>query len=83
MEYGGRGGFVDDLFVREAHRRSGLGRAAMAAVLEECRQRNIRALHLEVDRANSAAKALYRDLGFADHDRQLLTLNLSSKETND
>ncbi len=25
MEYGGRDAFVDDLFVREAHRRAGLG----------------------------------------------------------
>jgi ribosomal protein S18 acetylase RimI-like enzyme len=77
MEYGGRDAFLDDLFVREEHRGRGLGRAAMQAVLAECERRGVRALHLEVARDNTAAKELYRRFGFADHDRQLMTVRLA------
>ncbi|UCG52935.1 MAG: GNAT family N-acetyltransferase [Candidatus Latescibacterota bacterium] len=80
MEFGGRDAFVDDLFVREEHRRYGLGRVAMKAVLDECKKRRVRALHLEVARENSAAKALYRRFGFVDHGRQLMTANLKKND---
>jgi ribosomal protein S18 acetylase RimI-like enzyme len=33
----------------------------------------VRALHLEVERANTAAQGLYRKFGFADHERYLFT----------
>jgi ribosomal protein S18 acetylase RimI-like enzyme len=40
---------------------------------EACRDHGITALHLEVERTNLRAAALYRRLGFRDHDRYLLT----------
>lgn len=73
MEFGGRDGFLDDLFVREPARGHGLGREAMEAVFNESRRRGVLALHLEVDRDNVRAKHLYRKFGFRDTDRQLLT----------
>lgn len=76
MEYGGRDAFVDDLFVRSAFRGRGLGRQAIAAIRAESERLGVRALHLEVDRGNTAAQALYRKAGFAGNDRQLLTLQL-------
>jgi ribosomal protein S18 acetylase RimI-like enzyme len=79
MEYGGRDAFLDDLYVRREHRGLGLGRAAMEVVLEECRRRGVRALHLEVARDNSRAKELYRSLAFVDHGRQLMTLYLDDQ----
>jgi ribosomal protein S18 acetylase RimI-like enzyme len=33
----------------------------------------VRALHLEVERTNASAEALYRRRGFRDNDRRLLT----------
>ena len=46
----------------------------MIAQTEEiCSERNISGLHLEVERANARAQALYRRVGFLDHDRYLLT----------
>ena len=80
MEYSGRDAFVDDLFIRAPYRRQGLGREAMNAVMEECRRRGVRAIHLEVDRQNLAAKELYRQFGFEDKERQLLTANLRSDQ---
>ncbi len=76
MEYGGLDAFVDDLFVRPAHRRRGLGRAALDTLVAECRRRGVQALHLEVARDNQSAKALYEGFGFRGNDRQLLTLRL-------
>jgi len=58
MEHGGRNAFVDDLFVREPHRGRGLGRAALGAIMNECRQLGVRAVHLEVGRGDIAAANL-------------------------
>ena len=79
MEYGGRDACVDDLYVRKAHRRAGLGTAALEAVLNECREQAVKAIHLEIGRDNVAAQALYRKFSFADNDRQLLTCRLGSQ----
>lgn len=78
MEQGGLDSFVDDLFVRLAHRRRGLGLLAMHTVLDECRRRGAIALHVEVGRTNAAAQALYAHHGLAvrSDDRQLLTVRV-------
>jgi ribosomal protein S18 acetylase RimI-like enzyme len=80
MQYSGLDAFVDDLFVRAAYRRHGLGREAMDAVVAECRRRGVQAIHLEVDRRNLAAIELYRQFGFRDYNRQLLTVDLRSEQ---
>lgn len=79
IEYGGVDAFLDDLFVRPAFRGMGLGRVAVNTARAYCESRGVRAMHLEVDRANAAAQRLYRSAGFEDNDRQLLTLRLSSR----
>jgi ribosomal protein S18 acetylase RimI-like enzyme len=76
LEFGGRDAFVDELFVREEFRGRGLGRRAIERVERECRERGVGALHLEVERANTAAQELYRRSGFRDHDRYLMTKRL-------
>jgi len=50
--------------VARAHRRRGLGRLLMDAVLRELHGVRAGALFLEVDEGNFAAVALYRKLGF-------------------
>lgn len=81
MEYGGRDVFVDDPFVRPQHRGQGLGHVALDAVLAECRERSVRAVHLEVGADNRAARELYHRFGFRDHDRLLLTRGLGEDTT--
>ena len=73
LEYHGRDAFVDELFIRAEQRGRGVGTQAIRFVVEQCRSRGVRALHLEVERANATGQALYRRAGFADHDRHLLT----------
>jgi len=50
--------------VARAHRRRGLGRLLMDAVLRELHGTRAEALFLEVDEGNVGAVALYRKLGF-------------------
>lgn len=76
MEFSGRNGFLDDLFIRPPFRGAGLGTAALAEVRAFCVERGVRALHLETGLDNVAAQALYRRAGFVATDRQLLTLVL-------
>lgn len=52
--------------VAEPHRRRGLGRLLMDAVLHHLHRLRAEALFLEVDETNAAALALYRRLGFAE-----------------
>ena len=76
LEFRGRDAFVDELYLRENFRGRGIGRASIEFAAELCRGEGIAALHLEVERANTRAQALYRRAGFRDHDRYLLTKSL-------
>ena len=76
LEYHGRDAFLDELFVRASHRGMGVGKATMRFVEMACRDLGVRALHLEVERANVTAQNLYRQAGFQDHDRYLMTKRL-------
>lgn len=69
LEWRGRDGFVDEIFVKEAYRGKGLGRQALELLLAEARALGIRALHLEVDDDNARARAVYEGLGFKVRDR--------------
>ena len=78
MEYGGRSAFIDDLFVRAALRNRGVGRALVEQARTICAELGVRAMHLEVARANGPAQAVYRAVGFDSTDRELLTLALAA-----
>lgn len=62
-------GWLEDLFVQEAHRRSGLGRDLVEAVKDRARERGCVRLELDVDTDNDAALALYRSTGFSDESK--------------
>lgn len=73
LEYGGRDAFIDEVYIRASHRGQGIGSAALAFAEEQCRLLGVRALHLEVERANTNAYGVYRKFGFVDHDRYMMT----------
>ena len=73
LEFHGRDALVDELYIREAFRGRGFGRAALKFVESLCREQGIAAVHLEVDRKNGRAQRLYEGAGYKDHDRFLLT----------
>jgi ribosomal protein S18 acetylase RimI-like enzyme len=77
IEYGGRDAFIDEVYIRAEYRGCGIGSQALSFAEEECRALGVRALHLEVERENTNAQRLYRKVGFADHDRYLMTKRIS------
>lgn len=73
LEFHGRDAFVDEIYLRDEHRGRGIGKRALQFLTEVCAAEDIKALHLEVERANTSAQAVYRKFGFEDHDRYLMT----------
>lgn len=73
LEFLGRDAFVDELYIRERYRGQGIGTRALQFVQEVSPSLEIQAIHLEVDRINTAAQGLYRKMGFVEHDRYLMT----------
>ncbi len=76
LEYLGRDAFIDEFYLIESHRRRGWGRKTLEFVCEQARLNNVRAIHLEVVRTNTAALEFYRRLGFQDHGHYLMSLSV-------
>lgn len=68
-------GWIGGMGTAPAHRRHGLGEAALSAVVDEARGRGARAVRLEVIDENVAARRLYEKLGF-EHVRDLVAWTL-------
>jgi GNAT superfamily N-acetyltransferase len=73
LEFGGRYGLLDELYLEPQWQGKGLGAAAIAFAEEECRRRGLLALRLEVGYDNPRALALYKRNGFAAEERHLMT----------
>jgi ribosomal protein S18 acetylase RimI-like enzyme len=79
LEYRGTTALVDELYLVPEHRGRGLGSQALRLVERVCSSSRVRTVHLEVERSNAGADALYRRLGFADRGRSLLTKTLGAE----
>jgi GNAT superfamily N-acetyltransferase len=55
---------IEDVFVRESARGSGVGRALVTGALGRARQRGCHRVELDTSEANTPALALYHSLGF-------------------
>jgi GNAT superfamily N-acetyltransferase len=73
LEYQGRDAFVDEIYIQEAYRGQGLGTAVFKLIEDTCRELGVRALHLEVERANIKAQGFYKKMEYEAHDRYLMT----------
>lgn len=80
LEFHGRYGFLDELFLREPFRGGGIGRRAVQHAAEVCGAIGARALRLEITATNAGARAFYARLGFEDVGRTLLTKWMPSSE---
>ncbi len=77
LEFAGRDAFIDELYIVEEFRGRGLGRAMLAAVMQQATALKIAALHLEVASDNTRLTAFYRALGFEPRHRyNLLSRNI-------
>lgn len=73
LEFHGRFGLLDELYIRESFRRRRLGKAVMAFAESICRKAGIKALRLEVGEDNQIAQALYSSGGMQKDSRFLFT----------
>src|SRR5262249_49208787 len=73
LEFHGRDAFVDEIYLRAEYRGLGIGKRALGFLTGVCAENSVSALHLEVERSNTQAQAVYRKFGFEDHDRYLMT----------
>lgn len=80
VEYGGRDGFIDDLYLVPEVRGAGLGRRLLAFALAESARLGVRTLHLEVDMENEPATRLYRAGGFEETGRRLMRRRIMAVE---
>jgi ribosomal protein S18 acetylase RimI-like enzyme len=62
---------LEDLFVEESARRSGLGEELVVAAIERARDRGCARVELDVNESNTAAVALYEKLGFTSFSPEL------------
>lgn len=58
---------LSDIFVAEAFRRSGVGRALMRLAEDLARERGARRVYLIAGSDNTGARAFHRTLGYADY----------------
>ncbi len=72
VEYGGRDGFIDDLYLAPEVRGRGVGRRLVAFALTQAAELGIRTLHLEVETDNARATRIYREAGFEETGRRLM-----------
>ena len=73
LEFHGTFGLLDEIYISERFRAQKLGTAVMTFAETVCKQRGIKALRLEVGRANLAAQGLYRRSGLVEDARFLYT----------
>src|SRR5262249_3406540 len=62
IEYGGRDGFISDLYLRPHIRGRGLGKAMLEFAVSQATSLGIRTLHLEVEKHNGKAAELYNSI---------------------
>lgn len=73
LEFHGRFGLLDELYLREPFRRQKIGQGVVGFAEGLCRQAGVAALRLEVGRDNAPAQSLYRKSGFEEDARNLMT----------
>lgn len=73
LEYGGRVAMIDELYVSQEGRQTGIGSMVLNKVELICQRIGINIFQLETEPHNQRATALYNRLGYRDYGRNLLT----------
>jgi GNAT superfamily N-acetyltransferase len=76
MEYHGRCGLVDELYICSEYRGQGIGKQVFKMLENYCEQFHLKSLSLVVDFWNEQAEALYTKLGFRREQRHLMVKHL-------
>ena len=80
IKHAGPALWLEQLYVRPAARRLGLGRELVNALLDWAEDNGIQGIDLESYRLNAPASILYRTLGFRRLGRERFTLEIGDEE---
>lgn len=81
LELYGRYVFIDELFVTQSQRGSGIGTSFLEFIEEHARQEGFKALFLEVEPENTRAYTLYEQKGFLKSKRTVMKKRLHETTT--
>lgn len=73
LEFHGRHAVIDEVYIRPSFRGHGYFRTALSFVEARCREWGVRCLRLEVQSGNVKAQKIYKEAGFQQHERFLMT----------
>jgi GNAT superfamily N-acetyltransferase len=71
VEFGGLDAIIDEIYMRPGVRGRGIAGEALLALPRALAGGGVKAIHLEVDRTNEAAKRLYARAGFKPRDNYI------------
>lgn len=71
VEFGGLDAILDELYVRPGVRGRGIATESLIALPRALAEGGLRAIHLEVERENAAAKKLYARAGFTSREKYM------------
>jgi len=77
LEFHGRDGFLDEIYVAPAHRGHGIGSLVLDRLQDIAAADGIKALHLEVMDGNDNAARLYRRKGWETRPSRMMTRRLA------
>jgi GNAT superfamily N-acetyltransferase len=77
LEFGGKFGLLDELFIRDEYTGRGIGTATMKFVEQQCREISAATLRLEVGIQNPDARRFYERHGMRREARHLMTKRLT------
>jgi GNAT superfamily N-acetyltransferase len=80
MEYHGRCGLIDELYIREDYRGQGIGTKVFALIEGYLQSQRMRSLSLVVDHWNEPAENFYIKLGFRREKRYLMVKHIQQSE---
>ncbi|HEY2341841.1 MAG TPA: GNAT family N-acetyltransferase [Chthoniobacteraceae bacterium] len=81
LEYGGRIGWLEELYVSAAWRNGGIGRRLLDAAISRARELNWKAVELEVVAGHERAARLYERVGFRKIDRARYALEIAERRS--
>jgi ribosomal protein S18 acetylase RimI-like enzyme len=73
FEFQGRDAFIDEFFIAENYRNSGIGKQVLIEIQGKMDELGLLALHLQTEAYNHQAKKLYESVSFKDLKRSSLT----------
>jgi GNAT superfamily N-acetyltransferase len=76
IEFSGRCLWIEGLYVRPEHRRAGLGRVMVGALLDWAEAHGVPGVDIEAYHGNTPASVLYRTMGFRRLGRERFNLRL-------